>query len=158
MRKNRCLLSFANIVSQFLTPGVWKKANQSWRAHHSPSRWKLQAIVWVLLAMAWGLGDSVEERFATARASYVAHHLKARRPGQSLAGFLHAVANLPMPVLRTLSRCLSEQFGARFLDAARIGGWAPFACDGTRLACPRARNCKSVWASRGRIHRPPWFT
>ena len=86
MRKNRCLLSFADIVSQFLTPRVWKKAHQAWQAKHSASRWKLQAMVWVLLAMAWGLGDSVEERFVTARAAYVAHHLKARRPGETLAG------------------------------------------------------------------------
>jgi hypothetical protein len=155
MRKNRCLLSFANIVSQFLTPRVWKKAHQAWQAHHSPSRWKLQAIVWVLLAMAWGLGDSVEERFATARAAYVAHHLKVRRPGQSLAGFLHAVAKLPMPVLRTLSRCLSEQFAEKFLDAARIGGWAPFACDGTRLACPRSEELQARLGQSGQDTSPP---
>jgi hypothetical protein len=155
MRKNRCLLSFANIVSQFLTPRVWKKAHQAWQAKHSGSRWTLQAIVWVLLAMAWGLGDSVEERFATARAACVAHHLKARRPGRTLAGFLHALANLPMPVLRTLSRCLSEQFAEKFLDAARIGGWAPFACDGTRLACPRSQELQERLGQSGQATSPP---
>jgi Transposase DDE domain len=155
MRKNRCLLSFANIVSQFLTPRVWKKAHQAWQAHHSPSRWRLQAIVWVSLAMAFGLGNSVEERFATARAAYVAHHLKARRPGQSLAGFLHALANLPMPVLRTLSRCVTEQFADKFLDATRIGGWAPFACDGTRLACPRSEELQQRLGQAGQEGSPP---
>lgn len=138
MRKNPCLHSLANIVSQFLTPPVWKRAHQAWQAKHAPSRWKLQALVWVLLTMAWGLGDSIEERFVTARAAYVAHHLKARRPGQSLAGFLHALARLPMPALRTLNACLREQFTESFVDAARIHGWAPFACDGTRLLCPRS--------------------
>jgi hypothetical protein len=155
MRKNRCLLSFANVVSQFLTPRVWKKAHQAWQANHSPSRWRLQAIVWVLLAMAWGLGNSVEERFATARAAYVAHHLKARRPGQSLAGFLHALAHLPMPVLRTLSRCVTEQFADKFLDTARIGGWAPFACDGTRLACPRSEELQERLGQSGQEGSPP---
>jgi hypothetical protein len=138
MRKNPCLRSLADIVSQFLTPRVWKRAHQAWQAKHSPSRWKLQALVWVLLTMAWGLGDSVEERFVTARAAYVAHHLKMRRPGESLAGFLHALAELPMPVLRTLNCCLREQFAELFLDATRVNGWAPFACDGTRLLCPRS--------------------
>jgi hypothetical protein len=155
MRKNRCLLSFTDIVSQFLTPRVWKKANQAWRAQHSPSRWKLQAIVWVLLAMAWGLGDSVEERFVTAQAAYVAHHLKARRPGQSLAGFLHALSRLPMPVLRTLSRCVSEQFAASFFDSVRIGGWIPFACDGTRLACPRSQELQERLGQAGLEAGPP---
>jgi hypothetical protein len=138
MRKNRCLWSLPDIISQFLTPRVWKQAHQAWRAKHSQSRWKLHAIVWVLLGMAWCLGDSVEERFVTAKAAYVAHHLKVRRPGQSLAGFLHALADLPMPVLRALNRCMREQFAELFVDAARVNGWAPFACDGTRLLCPRS--------------------
>ena len=155
MRKNRCLLSFANIVSQFLTPSVWKKANQAWRTKHSPSRWKLHAVVCVLLAMTYALGDSVEERFVTAQATYVAHHLRERRPGHSLAGFLHALAELPMPVLRTLSRCLTEQFGELFVDATRIGGWAPFACDGTRLACPRSEELQERLGQYGVAGSPP---
>jgi Transposase DDE domain len=138
MRKNPCLHSLADIVSQFLTPRVWKRAHQAWQAKHAPSRWRLQALVWVLLVMAWGLGDSIEEHFVTARAAYVAHHLKVRRPGKSLAGFLHALGQLPMPVLRTLNCCLREQFAELFVDALRIHGWAPFACDGTRLLCPRS--------------------
>jgi hypothetical protein len=155
MRKNRCLFSFADIVSQFLTPRVWKKANQAWVTKHSPSRWKLQAVIWVLLAMTYSLGDSIEERFVTARAVYVAHHQRDRRPGRRLAGFLHALAKLPMPVLRTLSQCLTEQFAAKFVDAARIGGWAPFACDGTRLACPRSEELQRRLGQNGVAGSPP---
>jgi hypothetical protein len=155
MRKSRCLWSLPNIISQFLTPQVWKRAHQAWQGHHTPSRWRLQAIVWVLLGMAWCLGDSVEERFVLARASYVAHHLKVRRPGETLAGFLHALADLPMPVLRALNCCMCEQFSELFVDAVRVGGWAPFACDGTRLLCPRSEELQRHLGAAAQEGSPP---
>lgn len=154
MSKNKCLSSFPNIVSQFLAPHVWKKAHQAWPCPHSASRWTLQAVVWVLLGMAWTCGDSVEERFATARAAYVACHLKVRRPGETLAGFLDAVQRLPMPVLRALNRSLCEQFG-ELVDASRINGWVPLACDGTRLLCPRSRELQERLGMSAQEGSPP---
>src|SRR5438105_13985537 len=82
-------------LSQFLTPQVWKQAHQAWHPKQTPSRWTLQPLVWVLLGLAWGCGDSQEERFVMAQATYVACHQRARRPGTSLAGFLAALARLP---------------------------------------------------------------
>src|SRR5438552_7114077 len=85
-------------LSQFLTPQVWKQAHQAGHPKQSPSRWTLQPLVWVLLGLAWCSGDSQEERFVTAQATYVACHQHERRPGTSLAGFLAALARLPLPV------------------------------------------------------------
>jgi hypothetical protein len=103
MRKRPCFRSFREVLSQFLTPEVWKQAHQAWHPAHMASRWKLSPLVWVLLAMTWCCGDSLDERFATARAVYVASNTKVRRPGKSLQGFLEALARLPMRVLRALA-------------------------------------------------------
>jgi Transposase DDE domain len=138
MRKEPRFHSFRDVLSRFLTPQVWKQAHQAWHPARMQSRWKLSPLVWVLLGMAWACGDSLDERFATARMVYVASHERSRRPGQTLQGFLDAVERLPMPVLRALAQALREQLGEQFVDDLRIRGWLPMACDGTRLECPRS--------------------
>ena len=139
MRKSTCYRSFRDGLCQFLTPQVWMQAHQAWRPKCSPSRWRLKPLLWVLLSMAWCCGDSQQERFATARAVYVAAHPHETRPGDSLAGFLQALLKLPMPVLRALLAGVREQIGTLFVDSLRINGLLPIACDGTRLACPRSQ-------------------
>lgn len=147
--------SFREVLSQFVTPQVWKQAHQAWHPAHTPSRWKLTPLVWVVLGMAWCCGDSLEERFATARAVYVASNDKTRRPGSTLQGFLLALERLPMPVLRALARGVREQLGERFVDSLRIKGWLPMACDGTRLECPRSKELQRHLDTAGKEGAAP---
>jgi hypothetical protein len=142
-------------LSHFLTPQVWKQAHQAWHKNHTPSRWKLKPLLWVLLRMAWCNGDSQEERFATARAAYVAAHPRERRPGETLAGFLQALAKLPMPVLRALGAGIREQIGDRFVEPLRINGLLPIACDGARSECPRAAELQQRLGEAGKVDSAP---
>ena len=155
MRKNTCCRSFHACLCQFLTPQVWKQAHQAWRPEYSPPRWALQPLIWVLLSMAWCCGDSQDERFATARAVYVAAHQRSRRPGSTLAGFLQALAKLPLPVLRALARGVRERLDAQFVEALRINGWVPLACDGSRLECPRAAELQRRLGEAGKADSAP---
>jgi Transposase DDE domain len=154
MRKT-CDLSCDQSLNHFLTPQVWKQAHQAWAKDHWPSRWKLKPLLWVLLRMAWCNGDSQEERFATARAAYIAAHPRERRPGQTLAGFLQAVAKLPMPVLHALSGGIRERIGNPFVDSLRINGLLPIACDGARLECPRAEELQECLGEAGKADSAP---
>jgi len=155
MRKNTCIRSFHDCLSQFLTPQVWKQAHQAWAPQYSPPRWALQPVIWVLLGMAWCCGDSQDERFATARAVYVAAHQRARRPGSTLAGFLRALAKLPMPALRTLARGVRQRLDAEFVEALRINGWVPVACDGSRVECPRSAELQRHLGEAGKTDSAP---
>jgi hypothetical protein len=155
MGLNRCYRSFHDNLSHLLTPPLWKQAHQAWRKGHQPSRWRLKPLLWVLLRMAWCNGDSQEERFATARAAYVAAHPRERRPGETLAGFLQALAKLPMPVLRALGEGLREQMGDRFVEPLRINGLLPIACDGARLECPRAEQLQQRLGEAGKVDSAP---
>src|SRR5262245_58481126 len=89
---------FTTTLTRFLTPQVWKQSHQSHTPRSKASRWDLHPLLMVLLLMTWTGGDSEAERFATARAFYVARHQHGKRPGQSLAGFQKALANVPLPV------------------------------------------------------------
>lgn len=150
-----CTRSFQHFLSQFLTPQVWKQAHQEWRLEYSPPRWRLQSLVWVLLSMAWCCGDSHEERFATARAVYVAAHQRTRRPGRTLTGFLQALAKLPMPALRALARGVRERCDATFVESLRINGLLPIACDGSRLECPRSQELQRHLGEAGKTDSAP---
>jgi hypothetical protein len=146
---------FRDRLSQFLTPQVFKQAHQAAPPTKAPPRWPLAPLVWVVLGLAWCAGDSQEERFATARAAYVACHQHDRRPGTTLAGFLAALARLPLPVLRALAAGVRGQLAAHFLDLLRVGGWALFACDGTRLGCPRAEELQRRLGEAGKPGSAP---
>jgi hypothetical protein len=155
MRKNTGFRSFREVLSLFVTPQVWKEAHQAWHPAHMPPRWQLTPLVWIVLGMAWCCGDSLDERFATARAVYVACNGKARRPGSTLQGFLLALQRLPMPVLRALARGVREQLGERFVEHLRINGWLPMACDGTRLECPRSKQLQRYLDPAGKEDAAP---
>jgi hypothetical protein len=128
--------SFLQCLGHFLTPQVWKQAQHAVPRRRA-WRWQVQPLLVVLLCMTWCAGDSLPERFETARAFYVALHQR-RRPGKTFAGFEKALARLPMPVVRALAtgvRCrLAQVFAARFT----VDGFIPLGCDGSRLACPRS--------------------
>jgi Transposase DDE domain len=130
--------SFTAALTRFLSPQVWKQAHQCHRPKKAASRWDLHPLLMVLLLMTWTSGDSEAERFASARAFYVACHQHAKRPGQTLAGFQQALAKLPLPVLHALCagvrQCLQQVFHRYW----RSDGFLVLACDGSRLECPRS--------------------
>jgi hypothetical protein len=108
-----------------------------------------------LLTTAWCTGQSQEERFAAARATYVAHHQHSRRPGATLAGFLTALTKLPMPVLRALAQGVRQRLAVLWVDALRVGGWLPMACDGSRLECPRSEELQKRLGEAGKPGSAP---
>ena len=79
--------------------------------------------------MTWCAGDSLPERFETARAFYVALHQRRRRPGRTFAGFEKALGKLPVPVLRAVAtavRCrLAQVFASWVKEDPRFELSAP---------------------------------
>jgi uncharacterized protein YjeT (DUF2065 family) len=93
--------SFLNCLGYILTPQVWKQAQQA-AGRRRALRWQRQPLILVLLVMTWCAGDSLPERFETARAFYVACHQRRRRPGKTFPGFEKALGKMPLRVLRAV--------------------------------------------------------
>jgi hypothetical protein len=129
--------SFLECFGYFLTPQVWKQAHQAVRRRRA-LRWQAQPLVFVLLVMTWCAGESLPERFETARAFYVALHPRRRRPGKTFAGFEKALGQVPLPVLRAVAAAVRRRLARVFAERFRVDGWIPLGCDGSRLACPRS--------------------
>jgi hypothetical protein len=129
--------SFLECLGHFLTPQVWKQAQQAVPRRRA-WRWQTQPLLFVLLCMTWCTGDSLPERFETARAFYVALHQRRRRPGKTFAGFEKALAALPMPLLRAVARAVRGRLVRVFAACFTVDGFIPLGCDGSRLACPHS--------------------
>ncbi len=147
--------SLHTALAHFLPPELWKPAHQAAPARGTASRWALHPLLWTLLCLSWLGGDSVEEKFATARAAYVACHQHDRRPGRTLAGFLAALTRLPVAVLRALAHGVRARLAARFDAALRLHGFLPIACDGSRLACPRSAELQQRLGEAGKADSAP---
>jgi hypothetical protein len=144
--------SFLQCFGYFLTPQVWKQAQPSARQRRA-LRWQVQPLVFVLLVMTWCAGDSLPERFETARAFYVALHQRRRRPGKTCAGFEKALGKVPVRVLRRVADGLRGRLAQVFAERFRVDGWIPLGCDGSRLACPRSAELERRLAAPGKKRR-----
>jgi Transposase DDE domain len=129
--------SFLECFGYFLTAEVWRQAHQAARRCRA-LRWQARPLVFVLLVMTWCAGESLPERFETARAFYVALHQRRRRPGKTFGGFEKALGKMPLPVLRVIAAGVRRRLEAVFADGFRVEGFIPLGCDGSRLACPRS--------------------
>jgi len=131
--------SFLECLSHFLTAQVWKQVQQAFRAFRPGRslRWRPQPLVFVVLVMTWCTGDSLGERFETAKAFYIATYQRKRRPGKTSEGFVKALIRLPTAVLRRVGDIVRRRLAQLFSEQFKINGFIPLGCDGSRLACSR---------------------
>ena len=135
-KKPKKALSFLDSLRQFLTPALWKQAEQARPKTRRSSRWSTQPLILTLLVITWCCGDSQAERFEIAKGFTAVCLNKRRRPGQSVQGFQKAVAKLPVRVLRVVAAYLRRRLLQLF--PLRTDGWIVMGVDGSSLACPRS--------------------
>src|SRR5439155_9648168 len=150
--------SFVDCLRYFLTPQLWKQVLTA--IPGQASRWQAQPLLFVLLTITWCAGDSVPERFETARAFYIASYQKRRRPGTTCEGFQKALARVPLAALRLVAAAVRRRLAQLFGDRWRVDGFVPFGCDGSRVHCPRSQQLEERLASGTTDAAPPqvWVT
>jgi hypothetical protein len=151
--------SLLDSLRHFLTPAVWKQANQARRPRRQP-RWATQPLVLVLLGITWACGDSTPERFETAKAFVAVCLPKRRRPGQTVQGFQKALDRLPMAVLRAVAAGVRRCLPAALTSGWYSDGFVPPGCDGTRMECPRTAELEQRLGQAGKVGSAPtlWLT
>lgn len=150
--------SFLDSVREFLTPSIWRQAEQARRRSRSAPRWTTQPLVMTLLVMTWCCGDSQAERFETARGFTTICLAKRRRPGRTVQGFHKALAQLPMPVLRAVAAGVRRRL-MKLLDLTSEG-WVVLGVDGSAVACPRVAELEQRLDAPIKRQGPPqvWVT
>lgn len=151
--------SFWSCVRHFLTPHVWRQARQ---AFGKGIRWQAHPLLLVLLTMTWCCGDSLAERFETAKAFYVASYQRKRRPGKTVEGFYKALARVPTAAFRHVAAVVRWRLQQVFAQRLKVDGFIPLGCDGSRLNCSRTPQLERRLRTPGgaRRQQPPtiWLT
>lgn len=152
------LQSLQHGLQQFLTPQIWKQAQQARGCRTQASRWRTQPLVLTLLVLTWCTGDSTAERFETAKAFCAVTLPKKRRPGQTVQGFDKALRRLPVGVLRALADGVRHRLA--LLVELMADGFITFGCDGSRLECPRTPELEKHLGEAGKKDSAPtlWLT
>lgn len=148
------LASLLDCLRHFLTPQVWKQAPGA-LAGYQAVRWAAQPLLFVLPVMTWCAGDSLAERFETARAFYVASYQRQRRPGKTLEGFHKALARLPVVAPRRVAAAVRGRLEQVFARRLVTDGFVPLGCDGTRLNCPRTPELERRLRANPKSQQPP---
>jgi hypothetical protein len=152
--------SLGDCLRQFLTPAVWKQAQNVLFRPWQASRWEIQPLVMVLLLSTFACGDSQPERFETARAVVVALRPKRRRPGETVQGYQMALRRLPMFVLRIVAVCLRGHLAETLARRWLTDGFVVLGCDGSRLECARTPELEGRLGQAGKNDSAPtmWLT
>jgi hypothetical protein len=151
--------SLVGCLRDFLRAEVWKQVRNAGSVRKMP-RWDVKPLLFVLLTMTWACGDSLPEKFESARGFYVLCHEKKRRPGKSFQGFQQALEKLAMPVLRALAVGIRRQLEKHLADRLTVSGFIPLGCDGTRCECPRTEELEKRLGVFGKEDSAPmlWIT
>jgi hypothetical protein len=152
--------SLLGYVRQFLTPQVCKQARHAVPRGRALSRWDLQPLLFIVLAMTWAAGDSQAEKFQTARGFYVASYEARKRPGKTVQGFQKALSRVPMRQFTALAAGVRDQIRLRSAQRLLVDGFEPMGCDGSRIECPRAAELEARLRPAGKEHSAPtvWVT
>lgn len=159
-KQRRRARTLGECLRQFLTPAVWKQAQNGLFHPWQASRWRVQPLLLTALLMTFVCGDSLEERFESARAVVVALQPKRRRPGKTVEGFEKALARLPMFVLRGVAVAVRRQLPEVVPGRWVTGGFVVLGCDGSRLECPRTGQLEAHLGQAGKADSAPsvWLT
>lgn len=154
-RRSAQSTTLAAALTRWLPASVWKHAQQAFIPTKAAHRWPLHPLVVVAMLMTWTTGDSQEERFATARAVYVARHRHDKRPGNTLSGFQQALARVPLPQFRALRAAVRRGLEHAFASCWQTDGFTVMACDGSRQECPRSAELEKRLRCAGKKDSAP---
>jgi hypothetical protein len=105
-------------------------------------RWTARLLVTCAVLLAWQpAGATLADRFDAARAAVVAMYPGRRRPGETYAGFVAALARWSASLLGVVVDAL-RRAARRSAEAAgcwTIGGRVVFGVDGTKVDCPMTK-------------------
>jgi hypothetical protein len=102
-------------------------------------RWTDRLLVTAAILLAFVGGATMIDRFTGARTAMVAMYRSRKRPGKSFAGFMAALGRRSPRLVALVGAALRGKMQAHLAPRWRIGRWAAFGFDGTKIDCPRTR-------------------
>ena len=128
----------AGCLRQIFEPQDWKGLHaQVGDFEDKRSRWFLQPLLLIGMALHLDSAATVGERFENALELDRIVRPKQRRCGSTLAGYLTALAALPMRVFGGVRAIFQHALRRANIDSAQVGRWNAYGLDGTKQNLPR---------------------
>jgi hypothetical protein len=118
-------------------------------------RWTDRLLVTAAILLAFVGGATMIDRFTGARAAVVAMYRSRKRPGKSFAGFMAALARRSPRLVALIGATLRGKMQARLAAHWRVGRFAAFGFDGTKIDCPRTKANEKHFKIGGRHKSGP---
>src|SRR6185437_6854526 len=99
-------------------------------------RWSDRILVICAIILSWSNGTTLAERFAEARSEVIKMYPSRLRPGKTYAGFMAALSKRSERLLPMLIEHLRKRMEKSTAACWKIGQWAVFAADSSKLTCP----------------------
>ena len=123
-------------------------------------RWVPRMLVVAAILTTFGVAEAITDRFDAAREIVRATWPTRRQPGTSYGGFIKALRKatpnllkMLLPALRRHVQRLAERGGPA--DCWRIGPWAVFGVDGSRIECPMTAANEEAFGTAGKKRTGP---
>lgn len=118
-------------------------------------RWTPRLLTIAAVVTAWQSATSVGERFQTARQVLTQMFVSRRRAGDTYRGFIAALTRCSATLLATLLPWWRQRLTALDEGCGRVGRWALFGVDGTKLNAPRTDANVQAFGCGGKSNGPP---
>lgn len=118
-------------------------------------RWTPRMLVIAAVLLSWASGPNLQQCFEVAREALVAMYLSRRRPGETLAGFLDALAQQSSSLLCVVVMSLRRASIRVCADGWRMGRWVVMGGDGSRVECPMTRRNEEGLGCAGKDKTAP---
>ena len=120
-------------------------------------RWVPRMLVTCAILLTWDLAGMLTDAFERSRAVVVKMYPSRRRPGESYAGFMATLARQTAKLLGIIRPCLREHVRklARRQGLWRVGGFAAFGVDGSRVECPMTAANEKAFGTAGKSKTGP---
>ena len=120
-------------------------------------RWVPRMLVTCAILLTWDLSGLLADAFERARSTVVGMYPRRRRPGGSYAGFMASLAGRGAGHLQTVVPCLRDHVRrlAERCSRRRVGRWAVFGVDGSKVECPMTASNEAAFGTCGKARTGP---
>ena len=139
-------MSLEGSLREIWTASFWREQHQEYEGFEEKrTRWKLPVLLWVGLTMALEAKGTGRERFEAARDFVAVVWAKRKRCGRTEAGFLKALAAVPLRWFGDVRGALQRRALDADLQVARVGRWEAYGLDGTKQDVPRTEEHEDAY-------------
>jgi hypothetical protein len=113
-------------------------------------RWCERYLTILMIMMAWGINQTLADRFDAARQALVKMFPGRKRPGDTYQGMMAALVKVAEPLLQKVSDHLRGEVQRVAAGHWQVHGFVPMGVDGSKVECPMTAANEQAFGCAGK--------